>query len=330
MPAALSTTHVTVINSNDQPEFGRSVLNRIGNGKSIYSRRVRSRRRLDRADWGLSVLIDAHHHLWKHNDRDYDWMNSDALRALRRDFLVDDLVAATQSFHVHHTIVVQACQSVVETNWLLDEAAQNPLVSGVVGWVPLCSPDLTPILEQLAAAPKMKGVRHVLQDEPDEFFMLRDDFNRGVASLKDFGMVYDILIFERHLAQTIDFVDRHPQQVFVLDHIAKPRIREGVLSPWDGRIRELAKRENVYCKVSGMVTEADLCGWNVQQLQPYFDVVLAEFGPTRLMFGSDWPVLTLAGGYSAWVDAFRVFIAELSLDERERISSGTARDVYGI
>jgi L-fuconolactonase len=276
------------------------------------------------------VLIDAHHHLWKHNERDYDWMNSDAFRPLRRDFLVDDLVAATQSSEVHRTIAVQARQSVVETNWLLDVAAQNPLVGGVVGWVPLCSPDLTGVLDQLAIEPKMKGVRHVLHDEPDEFFMLRDDFNRGVACLKDFEMVYDILIFERHLAQTIEFVDRHPQQVFVLDHVAKPRIKEGVLSPWDERIGELAKRENVYCKVSGMVTEADWRGWNVQQLRPYFDAVLAAFGPMRLMFGSDWPVLTLAGGYSAWVDAFRALIADLSLDERERISSGTAQDIYRI
>ena len=276
------------------------------------------------------MLIDAHHHLWKHNERDYDWMNSDAFRPLRRDFLVDDLVAATQSSEVHRTIAVQARQSVVETNWLLDVAAQNPLVGGVVGWVPLCSPDLTGVLDQLATEPKMKGVRHVLHDEPDEFFMLRDDFNRGVACLKDFEMVYDILIFERHLAQTIEFVDRHPQQVFVLDHVAKPRIKEGVLSPWDERIGELAKRENVYCKVSGMVTEADWRGWNVQQLRPYFDAVLAAFGPMRLMFGSDWPVLTLAGGYSAWVDAFRALIADLSLDERERISSGTAQDIYRI
>lgn len=276
------------------------------------------------------MLIDAHHHLWKHNERDYDWMNSDALRALRRDFLVDDLVMATESSEVHRTIAVQACQNVLETNWLLDVAAHNPLVGGVVGWVPLCSPDLMGVLNQLATEPKLKGVRHVLQDEPDEFFMLRDDFNRGVACLKDFGMVYDILVFERHLAQTIDFVDRHPEQVFVLDHVAKPRIREGILSPWDQRIRDLAKRENVYCKVSGMVTEADWLGWSVDQLRPYFDVVLGAFGPTRLMFGSDWPVLNLAGDYSAWVDSFRALIADLSLDERERISSGTAREVYGV
>jgi len=276
------------------------------------------------------VLIDAHHHLWKHNDRDYDWLNNEALRSLRRDFVVNDLVEATQSSDVHGAVAVQVRQSLVETHWLLDIAAYHSLVRGVVGWVPLCSPDVTSILERLALEPKMKGVRHILQDEPDEFFMLGDEFNRGVGRLKDFGMVYDILIFERHLPQTIEFVDRHPDQVFVLDHIAKPRIKDGLISPWAERIRELAKRENVYCKISGMATEADWSSWDAQQLRPYFDVVLAAFGPKRLMFGSDWPVLTLAGDYNTWVSAFRSFIADLSPDEQERISSGTARHVYRV
>jgi L-fuconolactonase len=185
-------------------------------------------------------------------------------------------------------------------------------------------------LERFAHAPKLKGVRHIVQDEPDERFILRGDFNRGVALLRDFGLVYDILIFERHLAQAIEFVDRHPKQVFVLDHVAKPRIKEGLISPWEARIWELAKRENVYCKVSGMVTEADWNGWSAEQLRPYFDVVLSAFGPSRLMFGSDWPVLTLAGDYESWVRTFQSFIAELSEEERMRISSGTAREVYRV
>jgi len=276
------------------------------------------------------VLIDAHHHLWKHNDRDYDWLNNEALRGLRRDFLVNDLVEATKSTDVSGAIAVQVRQSIIETDWLLDVAAHHSLVRGVVGWVPLCSPDVIPILERLALEPKMKGVRHILQDEPDEFFMLRDEFNRGVGRLKDFGMVYDILIFERHLPQTIEFVDRHPDQVFVLDHIAKPRIKDGLISPWAERIRELAKRENVFCKISGMATEAVWSTWDAQQLRPYFDVVLEAFGPKRLMFGSDWPVLTLAGDYATWVAAFQSFITDLSPDEQERISSGTARHVYRV
>jgi len=223
---------------------------------------------------------------------------------------------------------VQARQNIVETEFLLEIASSQSLVRGVVGWLPLCSPDVDSTIERFSTDPKFKGVRHVLQDEPDDFFMLRDDFNRGVARLIDFGLIYDILIFERHLPQATEFVDRHPNQPFVLDHVAKPRIKEGLLSPWNDRIRELAKRENVYCKISGMVTEADWDGWNVQQLKPYLDVVLAAFGPSRLMFGSDWPVLTLASDYQTWVHTVQSLIADLSTDERGRIMSGTACEAY--
>jgi L-fuconolactonase len=281
-------------------------------------------------DRRLGVLIDAHHHLWKYNARDYEWMNDDRLGALRRDFTVGDLAEATRNSDVSRTIAVQARQSIFETEWLLDNASNSPLIKGVVGWVPLCVPDVISILERFAIAPKFKGVRHVLQDEADEFFMLRDDFNRGVALLKEFGIVYDLLIFERHLSQSVEFVDRHQGQVFVLDHVAKPKIKEGSISPWAERIRELAKRENVYCKVSGIVTEADWKTWSEQQLRPYFDVVLEAFGPRRLMFGSDWPVLTLATDYATWVNTFQSLIADLSINERERISNGTASEVYHV
>lgn len=276
------------------------------------------------------MLIDAHHHLWKYNERDYEWMSDDALRPLRRDYSMEDLAEATRNSDVDGTVVVQVRQSLIETEWLLEIAAQSSLVRGVVGWVPLCSPEAGSTLERFDHEAKLKGVRHIVQDEPDELFILRDDFNRGVARLKDFGLVYDILIFERHLAQAIEFVDRHPKQVFVLDHVAKPRIKEGLISPWEARIRELAKRENVYCKISGMVTEADWNGWSAQQLRPYVDVVLSAFGPGRLMFGSDWPVLTLAGDYDSWVRTFQSFIAELTEEEQIRISNGTAREVYRV
>ncbi len=273
-------------------------------------------------------MIDAHHHLWKHNSRDYAWMNDDCFLPIRRDFVINDLVEATRNAGVEGTIVVQARQTLEETDWLLSLASNNPLIMGVVGWLPLSSPEVKSILERYVDHPNFKGVRHVLQDEPDDFFVLRQDFNRGVDLLKEHGIVYDILIFERHLPQSTEFVDRHPQQVFVLDHIAKPKIKENVISPWAERIRELAKRENVFCKVSGMATEADWHGWSERQLRPYFDVVLQAFSPRRLMFGSDWPVLTLAGDYPAWVSTFRSFVADLSEDEQERISSGTAREVY--
>jgi L-fuconolactonase len=272
-------------------------------------------------------VIDAHHHLWRYNDSDYVWM-SDAMTSLRRDFLVPDLEQVAQESGIEGTIAVQARQTTEETEWLLDLATRHHLLQGVVGWVPLCEPDVARFLERFAAESKFKGVRHVLHDEPDDCFMLRADFNRGISLLRDFGIAYDILIFERHLPQTIEFVDRHPNQIFVLDHIGKPRIKERIFSPWEDNLYELARRENVYCKVSGMATEAHWTSWQPEQLRPYFDVVLAAFGPKRLMFGSDWPVVTLAGEYAGWVRTFRSFIAELSPAEQESISSATAKAAY--
>jgi L-fuconolactonase len=311
--------------------FGQQIVGAIASRELRRAcGRMKRNAQLDRIRMESRVLIDAHHHLWKYNEQDYAWMSDDALRPLRRDFLTVDLMEATRSSDVRGAIAVQVRQSLLETEWLLEIAARNSLVLGVVGWVPLCSPEVNSILERFAHDQKLKGVRHIVQDEPDNDFMLRVDFNRGVALLKDFGFAYDILIFERHLAQAIEFVDRHPQQVFVVDHVAKPRIKENLISPWEERIRELAKRENVYCKVSGMVTEADWSGWSVQQLRPYFDVVLSAFGSCRLMFGSDWPVLTLAGDYDSWVHTFQSFIAELSPAEQTRISSGTARELYRV
>jgi L-fuconolactonase len=229
---------------------------------------------------------------------------------------------------VEGTVAVQARQTTEETEWLLDLAARHPFIFGVVGWVPLGELDAAPILERFAQHPRLKAVRHVLHDEPDDFYMLRADFNRGVRILHGYGLAYDLLIFERHLPQTIEFVDRHPGQIFVVDHIAKPRIRDGMLLPWQEHIRELAKRENVYCKVSGMATEADWKTWSADLLRPYFDVVLSAFGPKRLMFGSDWPVLTVAGEYKTWMNTFRSFISELSPDEQESICRGTAIAAY--
>lgn len=273
------------------------------------------------------MLIDAHHHLWEYNDRDYGWMGGE-MTALRRNFLVADLAQVMRESDVEGTVAVQARQTIEETEVLLDLASQNDFLLGVVGWVPLIDPQVARDLERLVNSPKLKGVRHVLHDEADDFYMLREDFNRGVSLLRGFGLAYDILIFERHLPQTLQFVDRHPEQLFVVDHIAKPRIRQGVLSPWKENISELAKRRNVYCKVSGMATEADWHRWTPEQLRPYFDAVLAAFGPKRLMFGSDWPVLTLAASYPRWVGTFRSFIAELSQDDQEEICHRTARRAY--
>jgi L-fuconolactonase len=225
---------------------------------------------------------------------------------------------------------VQARQTIAETSWLLDLAEQDDFIRGVVGWVPLTSDAVRADLELFTDRPKLKAVRHVLQDEPDENYVLRPDFNRGVRLLREFGLAYDVLIFERHLPQSIAFVDGHPGQTFVLDHVAKPRVRDGLLAPWRERMNDLAKRPNVYCKLSGLATEADPRAWTPGQLAPYMSVALDAFGPRRLMFGSDWPVCLLATGYARWLDVVRDFVSPLSPDERSRIMGGTAAEAYGL
>ena len=176
----------------------------------------------------------------------------------------------------------------------------------------------------------MKGYRHVLHDEKDDLYMLRDNFNRGIKILTKNNFSYDILIFDRHLPQTIELVDRHPEQIFILNHIAKPRIRKNIYSPWRERIIELAKRENVYCKISGLVTEADWTDWEEFQLLPYLETILKAFTPQRLMFGSDWPVCLLASSYLKWYQIISNFIKPLSPDEQDRIMGSTAVEAYGI
>lgn len=253
---------------------------------------------------------------------------NDAMTRLRRDFLIPELEDVMREAGVEGTVAVQARQTITETEWLLDIAEHHPFILGVVGWAPLAAPDVDRIIGRLAQHSCLKALRHVLHDEPDDFYMLNDNFNRGIDLLESYRLAYDILIFERHLPQTIAFVDRHPGQVFVIDHIGKPRIRDGVVWPWREHIEDLAKRENVYCKVSGMTTEANWNMWSPDMLRPYFDVVLSAFGPKRLMFGSDWPVLTVAGTYKTWMDTFRSFVHELSADEQESLYRSTAIAAY--
>jgi L-fuconolactonase len=276
-----------------------------------------------------NACIDAHQHLWRYLPPGPAWM-ADRMEVLRRDFLLEDLRAITVEAGVTGTIVVEAERTLEETTWLSQVAASSDLIYGVVGWAPLTSPTVISELERIASLPKVKAIRHPLHDEPDDQFVLRDDFNRGIAALKQFDLRYDLLIFEKHLPQTIRFVDRHPDQVFVLDHVAKPRIRDHALSPWKENIRELARRANVYCKVSGMVTEAEWDSWSEEDLFPYIETVVEAFTPKRIMFGSDWPVVNLASSYRRWIDTVRTAIAQLSSTERERILGGTAIDAYGL
>lgn len=272
------------------------------------------------------MTIDAHQHFWHYDAEKYGWID-DGMDVLKRNFLAEDLSREIQGL-VEGVITVQAREDLDETQWLLDVAHDTPFVLGVVGWAPLAEEDAERYLEELSEHSELIGIRHLIQDETDDDFILRSDFNRGIERLAGFGLAYDILIFERHLPNTIRFVDRHPNQVFVLDHIAKPRIRDGQRLDWDRSIRALAKRENCYCKISGMVTEADAGGWTFEDLRPFLDTVLDAFGPERLMFGSDWPVCLLAAGYHRWYHVVDTYVSALSHEEQNRIWGDTAREAY--
>ena len=274
------------------------------------------------------MRVDAHHHLWRYTPEEYGWID-DTMQALRRDFMPEDLEREALAAGVQATVAVQARQTVAETAWLLQLAAQSELIRGVVGWLPIAAEDFPSALERFDAGPLLKGLRHVVQGEPAGF-LDGAEFNRGIAALRNTGLVYDVLIFARQLAEATRFVDRHPQQVFVLDHIAKPEIAAGEISQWSKDIRELARRENVVCKLSGMVTEADWSQWSPASLKPYFDTVLEAFGPARLMAGSDWPVLTVACTYPRWWQTIAEWMTPLSAPEREAIESGTAIRTYNL
>ena len=275
------------------------------------------------------MKIDAHHHFWKYSAEEYGWID-DAMNSIRRDFLPADIDAEIKAAGIDGVVSVQARQSEKETKWLLEFSRKHDFIKGVVGWCPLCSRDVGKHLSDYSGFGKLKAVRHVLQGEPDDNFILRKDFNEGIRTLREFGLAYDILILEKHLPQTIKFVDMHPDQIFILDHIAKPRIKENLVEPWRKNIRWLAERKNVYCKVSGMVTEADYGAWTVEQLHPYFETVLDAFGPERLMFGSDWPVCTVACEYRRWVEIVEKAISNLSVDEQSLIMGGTAVKAYDL
>lgn len=276
------------------------------------------------------MQIDSHQHFWKINDTDYVWMN-EAHASIQRDFLPRDLEPLLRANHLDGTIAVQARQMLKETQWLLELSEQHPLIRGVVGWVPLAEPGIQNHLDVFASHPKLVGVRHVVHDEPDDNFILRKDFNEGVSHLKQYALCYDVLIFEKHLPQTIKFVDRHPNQPMVVDHIAKPVIqRERFDRRWAENIRILAQREHVCCKLSGLVTEVRDASWDASLLLPYFETVLEAFGADRLLFGSDWPVCLLATDYDDWARTVRQFIQSLSSDEQAAIMGGNTIRFYGL
>jgi L-fuconolactonase len=275
------------------------------------------------------MKLDAHQHFWRYNPQEYGWIEP-GMAVLQQDRLPADLAPLLAGAGIDGTVAVQARQSLAESRWLLALAGQHPFIRGVVGWVDLCSPELAGQLEALSADARFRGVRHVLQDEPDDRFMLRPDFQRGIGLLARFGLTYDLLIHPRHLPLACELVARFPDQPFVLDHVAKPFIKAGLLEPWASDLRRLAAFPNVVCKVSGLVTEARWPGWQPANFRPYLDVVLEAFGPGRLMFGSDWPVCTLAASYTQVAGLVSDYVEQLSAGEQAAIWGGTAARFYGL
>lgn len=272
------------------------------------------------------MRIDAHQHFWRYDAAQYPWIPSGS--ALHRDWLPADLAALQAPLGFHGSIAVQARQSLAESDWLLGLADACPAVLGVVGWVDLRSPHVATDLERLARHPRFVGVRHVVQDEPDPDFMLQPDFLRGLGLLRQFKLTYDFLIFPHQLPAAIEVARRLPDQPFVLDHIAKPPIRDRGFEPWATHLRELARMRHVHCKVSGMVTEADWKQWRPEDFRPYLDLVFEAFGPTRLMYGSDWPVCLHAASYARAVELVDEYSTPLDSAQREALFGGNARRFY--
>lgn len=274
------------------------------------------------------MRIDSHQHFWKYNASDYVWM-SDEHQVIRKDFLPEDLQPLLDAKAIDGTIAVQARQMLTETDFLLDLADKYSIIKGVVGWIPLCDPNAEDYLAQYAVQKKIVGFRHVVHDEADENFILRADFNAGIKAMSRYALCYDILIFEKHLPQTIQFVDKHPGLTMIVDHIAKPRIQHNAFDhQWAKHIRRLAERDHVCCKLSGMVTEVSDTQWDEELLRPYFDVVLEAFGADRILFGSDWPVCLLESEYSTWVDTIASLIKGLTPTEQSAIMGRNAARVY--
>ncbi|MFB7437518.1 amidohydrolase family protein [Streptomyces mirabilis] len=277
------------------------------------------------------MRVDAHHHVWDLSVRDQDWITGPELRPLRRDFGVADLAPQARAASVDRTVLVQTVTVPEETPEFLALAEQGELIAGVVGWTDLTRPDVADELARLRGLPggrHLKGIRHQVQGEPDPEWLLRPDVRDGLAAVAEAGLVYDLVVLPHQLPACVRAAAGHPGLTFVLDHLGKPPIATGALRPWATAVRALAALPNTVCKLSGMVTEADHAKWTVDGLRPYADTVLDAFGPGRLMFGSDWPVCTLAASYGQVVDVAEELTEGLGAEERAEVFGGTATRVY--
>ena len=264
------------------------------------------------------MRIDAHQHFWIYDPGEYAWID-DSMGSLRHDFLPLDLKPELQGSGFDGAVAVQARQTLEETRWLLELAASAPFIQGVVGWVDLRSPQVRSQLEAFARNPKLVGIRHIVQSEPDDRFLLQPNFLRGIAVLGEFDLAYDILIYPKHLPVAAEFVRRFPGQRFVLDHLAKPPIKSGEVGSWAHGLRDLASSSNVFCKLSGLVTEADWDQWKPEDFAPYLDTAFQCFGPERLMMGSDWPVCTAAASYAQAVDIVKNYLSQYGEEVRKAV-----------
>jgi L-fucono-1,5-lactonase len=276
-----------------------------------------------------AMRIDAHQHFWRYTAAEYGWID-DAMASLRRDFLPADARVEMSRAGFDACVAVQARQTLDETRWLLALADAHPFIAGVVGWVDLQSADARAQLAAFADRSKLVGIRHIVQAEPDDRFMLRPAFCAGIALLEEFDLAYDILIYSRHLPAAAELADRFPSQRFVLDHLAKPDIRAGAIEAWERELRQLARRSNVWAKVSGLVTEADWRAWTPGALRPYLDVAFDAFGAERLMIGSDWPVCTVAGDYARTMRVVVDYVADRPAPERDGVLGGNARRFWNL
>jgi L-fuconolactonase len=279
----------------------------------------------------ITRLVDSHVHFWQPEKLHYEWLGD--LPALNRPFTSDHLTIASVGLPLEKIVFVQAdCdpdQALQEVSWVSDLACNEPRIVGVVAYAPLEQPDAVGYLARLQPYPLIKGVRRLIQSEADDF-AAHPYFVRGVNLLPMFNYRFDICIRHTQLPAVIVMVDQCPDVSFVLDHFGKPDIKSGQMQPWAANIRQLAAYPNVKCKLSGLVTEADWERWTRADLQPYIDVVLEHFGPQRVMFGSDWPVSTLAGTYQRWVEVAAASVAHLSADDQDRIFYRNAVDFYGL
>jgi L-fuconolactonase len=275
------------------------------------------------------MKIDSHQHFWKYDPIKHSWIN-DEMKVIQKDFLPSDLEPILLKHKFDGCVAVQADQSEAETDFLIDLAEKNDFIKGVVGWVDLMADDVYDRLEHYAQFKKVKGFRHIVQGETDPDFMLRPKFKAGITELGAYDFTYDILIYHYQLDQALRFVKLFPEQKFILDHIAKPDIKSGEYATWQTEIKKLALNQNVYCKVSGMVTEGEWTGWKPSDFKVYLDTVLKAFGPERLMFGSDWPVCLVAAQYDEMLQIVTDYIGSLTHLEQRKIMGETAKKIYNL